>query len=266
MSSILLTAPQETLLKLGGWDLAICSALFLQGVLYAQFTRFLKKRDSNSIWLKFFVAGLTLMTTLKGLQALALMWIQNVLLFGNSLSRNAYIVIACITLFTLGLVAAIVTTVFIFENSPSLGFTGWKTTHLGIVFCGDLFLTGSMVFWLLRHSETVLSRGPTATILKSLLRVTIQAPPAAICTFIAFVVTIQCKAWTPVSVLINCIVTMVLPQLYAWSAMWALNWRHEICVRAAETYTINLGTALACSDPEVGVSSRSPTAEEGGTG
>ncbi|KAF8193591.1 hypothetical protein K438DRAFT_2017698 [Mycena galopus ATCC 62051] len=304
MMSVLL--PQQTAaemrLRIGGWDLAIWSALFLQGVLYAQFAHYLTLKKRDSIWLKFFVVGLALMTTLKGVQALALMWIQNVILYGNLqaasdmfhnywaakiirileatiafyvqmffcrrlwiLCRNPYIVISCIALFTLGLVSAVVATFFIFTNSDGTTFTGWVTTHLGIALSGDLLLTGSTVFWLLRHGETVLSGGPTETILNSLIRVTVQsAAPAALCASITFVVTIQYDSWTPASVMIDCIMTMVLPQLYAWSAMWALNSRDGICSRAAETYSVHLGTTLALSDPET-CSSRSPTIGESGT-
>ncbi|KAJ7347747.1 hypothetical protein DFH08DRAFT_808533 [Mycena albidolilacea] len=41
----------------------------------------LNKRDS--VWMKLFVAGLALLTTLKSLQSLAIMWIQNITMFGD---------------------------------------------------------------------------------------------------------------------------------------------------------------------------------------
>jgi hypothetical protein len=47
--------------------------------------------------------------------------------------------------------------------------------------------------------------------------------------------------WTPPLVMVNFIANMVLPQLYAWSAMWTLNSREEICLAAEScSYTINL--------------------------
>jgi hypothetical protein len=54
--------------------------------------------------------------------------------------------------------------------------------------------------------------------------------------------------WTPPLVLIDFIANMVLPQLYAWSAIWTLNSREEIC-NAAENcpYTIDLGTSAGGS-------------------
>ncbi|KAF8153456.1 hypothetical protein K438DRAFT_1987595 [Mycena galopus ATCC 62051] len=182
--------------------------------------------------------------------------------FGRILCRNQYIVISCITLFTLGLVSAVVATFFIFTNSDGATFTGWVITHLGIALSGDLLLTGSTVFWLLFTQVTLTTqhprnRGPLTVAYQS-------AAPAALCASITFVVTIQYDSWTPASVMIDCIMTMVLPQLYAWSAMWALNSRDDMCGRAAERYSVNLGKTLTLSDPET-CSSRSPTIGESGT-
>ncbi|KAJ7820261.1 pectin lyase fold/virulence factor [Mycena olivaceomarginata] len=66
---------------LGGWDLGVCVSLFLQGVLCAQFAHYTCLNKRNSVWIKPFVAGL--MTTLRSLQSLALIWIQNVATFGS---------------------------------------------------------------------------------------------------------------------------------------------------------------------------------------
>ncbi|KAJ7804941.1 hypothetical protein B0H14DRAFT_2611884 [Mycena olivaceomarginata] len=53
---------------------------YMLGAWFAHYPS-LNKRDS--IWMKLFVAGLVLLTTLKSLQSLAMMWIQNVTLFGD---------------------------------------------------------------------------------------------------------------------------------------------------------------------------------------
>ncbi|KAJ7360783.1 hypothetical protein DFH08DRAFT_951434 [Mycena albidolilacea] len=55
---------------LGVWDLAVCSCLFLQGVLCAQFANYMTLNKRDSVWMKLFVAGLALLTTLKTLQSL----------------------------------------------------------------------------------------------------------------------------------------------------------------------------------------------------
>ncbi|KAF8174469.1 hypothetical protein K438DRAFT_1939914 [Mycena galopus ATCC 62051] len=296
-------APQKTAetALLGAWDLAICLSLFLQGVLCAQFTHYAavstNKRDS--IWLKLFVAGLAFMTMLKSLQAVALMWIQNVLLFGNleaasnlwdthwvskitlileatmafcvqmyfcrrlwasplisqaALSRNAFVVITCMALFTFGLASSVVATILIFQDSAETTSTAWVTTHLGIVLCGDLLLTGSILFWLLRHRETVICRSATAIMLLCLLRLTVQsAAPTTLCALLTFAVALQLHTsdtWRPVPLAIYFIAIMALPLLYAWSAMWTLNSREDICLAAEKCpYTVELGTEASGKKP-----------------
>ncbi|KAJ6541508.1 hypothetical protein B0H19DRAFT_316523 [Mycena capillaripes] len=257
---------------LGGWDLSISVVLFLQGVLCGQFAYYTNVNKRDSVGLKLFVTGLALLTTLKTIQALAVMWIQNVTLFQNveaasylwatywvpelspvfesvtaiyvqsffcrrlwTISHNAYIVVVCMTSFTFALVSGGVAVFFILTDSPSSKISAWMSPHLGTVLCGDLILTGSTVFYLLRHSKTVLPRGPTAPILGSLRRVTIQsATPAALCALIDFVsvVLVPTRGHTPVSSMLGTGLNTVLPQLYAWSAMWTLNSREGIYLAA----------------------------------
>ncbi|KAJ7314604.1 hypothetical protein DFH08DRAFT_428276 [Mycena albidolilacea] len=257
---------------LGAWNLAVCSCLFLQGILCAQFAHYMSLNKRDSIWMKLFVAGLVLMTTLKIVQSLAIMWIQNVTTFGDleagsnlwckhwvwkvtimleaatafyvqmffcrrlwAISRNAYLVIICIVLFLLGLITSVVAIVYIFTSTLEL-MNRWGGAHLGLVLCGDLLLTGSTICYLLRHShQCTLPRGPTATILNRLRWVTLQsAAPASLCALINFAggTIMNATTWTPPLAMVNFIANMVLPQLYVWSAMWTLNSREEICLAA----------------------------------
>ncbi|KAJ7314630.1 hypothetical protein DFH08DRAFT_429122 [Mycena albidolilacea] len=266
---------------LGAWDLGACSCLFLEGVLCAQFAHYLSLNKRDSIWMKLFVAGLVLLTTLKSLQSLAMMWIQNVTLFGDreaasniwqkhwvwytsitleaitafyvqmffcrrlwAISRNVYLVITCITLFLFGLVSGVVMTFYIFTSTLEMAVR-WIGIHLGVVLCGDLLLTGSTICYLLRHShQCALTHGPAATILNRLRRLTLQsAAPAALCALINFAgdTRVNATTWMPALAMVNFIPNMSLPQLYAWSAMWTLNSRAEICLAAEGcSYTINL--------------------------
>ncbi|KAJ7835582.1 hypothetical protein B0H14DRAFT_3142007, partial [Mycena olivaceomarginata] len=235
------------------------------GVLCAQFGHYMSLNKRDSIWMKLFVAGLALLTTLKTLESLAIMWIQNVTMFGDreagsniwhkhwvwevtipleaatafyvqlffcrrlwAISGNTYLVIVCITLFLFGLISGVVTTFYLFTNTlkPT---ARWGGGHLVLVLCGDLLLTGSTICYLLRHShQCALSRGPAATILSRLRRLTLQsAAPAALCVLIHFSgnMGMNATSWTPALAMINVIANMVLPQLYAWSAMWTLNSR-----------------------------------------
>ncbi|KAJ6478244.1 hypothetical protein C8R45DRAFT_1216454 [Mycena sanguinolenta] len=272
---------------LAGWDIAICLTLFLQGVLCAQFARYLTLGKRDSIWLKVFVAGLALMTTLRSSQCLAIMWIQNVTLFGNipaasqmwekhwvskldlilegtgtfyvqmffcrrlwAISRKAPIVIICCILFTFGLVSAVIGTFFMFKNStPTAQIIGWVSMHLGAMLCGDLLLTGSTVFYLLRHSNAaVFPRSPFAMVINSLLWVTVQpAAPAAICALINFIVAVQIytESWIPELLMVDFITNVILSQLYAWAALWTLNSRENILFAAENcSYSINVATSV----------------------
>ncbi|KAJ6478223.1 hypothetical protein C8R45DRAFT_360109 [Mycena sanguinolenta] len=274
---------------LGGWDLAICFALFFQGVLCAQFAHYTSSSKRDSIGLKIFVAGLALLAAVRCCQCLTIMWMQNVTLFGDveagsafwthhwiprtnvmleatgavyvqiffcrrlwAISRNAYIVIACLIFFALGLITAVVGTYFLYANAI-IATAGCIALHLGIVLCGDLLLTGSTVFYLLRHYDaSILSRSPFAIKMKLLVRLTIQsAAPAAICTSANFVADLKIyviETQDPQSLMVAFILILMLPQLYAWSAMWTLNSREDIWVAVENrTYTVNLAISGAAA-------------------
>ncbi|KAJ7360835.1 hypothetical protein DFH08DRAFT_951479 [Mycena albidolilacea] len=235
---------------LGAWDFSVCSCIFLQGVLCAQFANYMTLNKRDSVWMKLFVAGLALLTTLKTLQSLMIMWVQNVAMFGDleagvniwmthwvwkgtvileaatafcvqmffgrrlwAISRNAYLVITCVVLFLGGLVSSIVGIIPILTNPRGDSATGWVGAHLGVVLCGDLLLTGSTIFYLL------------------------SAAPAALCALINFIAVMKMATatWTPAPVVLEFIANMVLPQLYAWSAMWTLNSREEIWMDAGNS-------------------------------
>ncbi|KAJ6478243.1 hypothetical protein C8R45DRAFT_1076760 [Mycena sanguinolenta] len=233
--------------------------------------------------LKTFVAGLALMMAVRCCQCLAIMWIQNVTLFGDveagshmwerywvsktdvmlEATGATYVQI----FFCRRLWASILSTPHsiqrsfntqaIARNAPSVQVA----IHLGIVLCGDLLLTGSTVFYLLRHSNTAFipSRSPFAITMKLLLRLTIQmtvryqsAAPAALCTLTNFVADIRIYATEiqdPQSLMVGFITTLMIPQLYAWSAMWTLNSREDIRVAVDNRpyTTVNLGTSVAAS-------------------
>ncbi|KAJ6541476.1 hypothetical protein B0H19DRAFT_1173322 [Mycena capillaripes] len=245
---------------LGGWDISISVVLFLQGVLCGQFAYYTNVNKRDSVWLKLFVAGLALLTTLKTIQVLAVMWIQNVTLFHNpeaasslwetywvpklspifesvaavyvqsffcrrlwKISHNAYIVVVCMTSFTLALVSGGVTVWFI-------------VPHLGAVLCGDLLLTGSTVFYLLLSpSSDNTSKCPRQNVLLIINSKCQSAAPGALCALINFVSAVVSAVLvhtqpgnTSFSSMISSVSNTVLPQLYVWAAMWTLNSREDI--------------------------------------
>ncbi|KAF7342972.1 hypothetical protein MVEN_01727300 [Mycena venus] len=249
---------------LGGWDLGIYGDLMLQGALFAQFAHFasLYHRDIASI--RTFVWLLFAMTTLKTVQCLVILWIQNVKHFGDilsagnmfntewteqfnvglsaiiafyvqlffcqrlwALSRNKYIIAVILGIFVFALIAGFVAGAFtlVLDTRRSQ----WTSIHLGVTVTGDILLTGSTAFFLLRHSKEVLPE--TAGMLRAILRLTLQsAAPAAICALVNLITnqvgsaTDGANAWT----MLGIISSVILPKLYAVSAMWTLNSRKDI--------------------------------------
>ncbi|KAJ6469312.1 hypothetical protein C8R45DRAFT_1105178 [Mycena sanguinolenta] len=315
MPSIGLTKAQS---NLGPWDLAICFTMFLQGVLCSQFTHYLGSTRRDSLQIKLFVAGLALLTTLKTSQSLAIMWLQNVTLFGNvkvasslwhtswysrltvvlkptvgfyvqmffcyrlwasvfgyiapptldsitaqAISRNVYIVIICFMLFLFAFICGVLTSFYVFIGKRiGVNLTNhWFEIEMGVMVGGDFVLTGSIIFWLLRHNKAVLSRGPTATILSSLVRLA-SAVPITLCSLINLAVMILRASApdTPAFLMLNLITNNILPHLYAWSAMWTLNSRDEIVAAGNSLYTLNLGIASYASYVKTG---RIPHASNG---
>ncbi|KAJ6462454.1 hypothetical protein C8R45DRAFT_1026822 [Mycena sanguinolenta] len=247
--------------------------LFLQGVLCAQLAHYISNVDvRESAMIKLFVVGLALLTTLKSVQVLAVAWIWHTTLLADDLdalseflwtnwlpgltlilqavitfyvqtffcyrlwvlSHNIYIVAIAMTIFVVALAAAAVATHF-FGSVQKVSFI-WYTMHVGVTAGGDIIQTGGIVFYLLRHSKNALRRGPTASMLNSLLRVTIQsAAPATFCALLNFITNVSDPGGSGITVqaTVSGITGVFLPKCYAVAAMWTLNSREGIRVRSA---------------------------------
>ncbi|KAK7030048.1 hypothetical protein R3P38DRAFT_892389 [Favolaschia claudopus] len=266
---------------LGAYDLGICGDLLLQGALFAQFAHFASLYHRDIVSIRAFVWGLMVLTTFKTVQCLVLMWNQNVKHFadvmtaGNMfktdwylefnigfsgllsiyvqaffvqrlwvLSKNLYLIGGILTVFVLALIAALIAAGFTLQLNDNKR-SEWTSAHLGITVAGDLLLTGSTVFYLLRHSKEVLPE--TAGMLKAILRLTLQsAAPAAICALINLIVNQILGASGDglngmTSVAIIC--SVILPKLYAVSAMWTLNSRKAIRLARSNGHTTSSNEA-----------------------
>ncbi|KAJ7701347.1 hypothetical protein B0H16DRAFT_758523 [Mycena metata] len=274
----------------GSQNLTLGADLFLQGVLCAQFAHYTNVNQQDSMWMRLFVVGLALLTTLKTLQVLGMVSTQNVALFQSpgaapnfddmwlsqmnlileagvafyvqlffchrlwALSHNVYIMVVAISLFIFALIAASVGAYFSTNQPKATNLL--IATHLGLAMGGDLFQTGSIVFYLLRHSQAVLRHGPVASMLSSLLRLTIQsAAPGAFCALVDFSATIYVMLSPtagPLAIVISVIANIMLPKSYAMAAMWTLNYRDEIR-SAATRVDIELPTVhgVGIGDPSV---------------
>ncbi|KAJ7731261.1 hypothetical protein B0H16DRAFT_1733414 [Mycena metata] len=166
------------------------------------------------------------------------------------ISHNKYVVAVSLVFFVAALVSAIISACLEF-SSPWAAFIDMNAAYIGLTLSGDLMLTGSTTFFLLRHYKNVIPRGPTASILNSLLRITIQsATPAAVCACINFTVVLMASQGdiTSAPLVLSCITNTVLPQLYAYaiSAMWILNSRENLHTKAEAQD----GPALETIDPK----------------
>ncbi|KAJ6501754.1 hypothetical protein DFH09DRAFT_1441576 [Mycena vulgaris] len=250
---------------LGGWDLAICADLILQGIIFAQIAHYTMLYEKDVLALRAFVAVLLIITTLKSAQGLVILWIQDVKYFMNlnaalgmsnnswttefnltlvaliafyvqlffckrlwAISRNVYIVALVVVLFVFALVAAIESSVFTFAGQLRNVTMTWIEIHLGTVFAGDVLLCGSTIYSLLYTSRH--ASGGTAGMLNSITKLTFQsAAPAAVCALISLVGMVAWNRTTPDAYMMLAIIANnMLPKLYAISAMWTLNSRRSI--------------------------------------
>ncbi|KAJ7596188.1 hypothetical protein C8J56DRAFT_775207 [Mycena floridula] len=109
----------------------------------------------------------------------------------------------------------------------------WFAAHLGSVFTGDLLLSMSTVFFLLRSKKSVLPQ--TAGLFTALIRLTLEsAAPAAVCTLLNLLFSQIYGSDRIISTAFN----MILPKIYAMSMMWTLNKRRSIrAVHSSRTGT-----------------------------
>ncbi|KAJ6468594.1 hypothetical protein DFH09DRAFT_1222266 [Mycena vulgaris] len=201
---------------------------------------------TDTLFLCAFVAGLLVLTTLKSVQGLEILWIQNVqhytdvaaavdMFFSTwtselnltflffcqrlwAISRNIYLVSLIMALFVFALLASIVASVFTFSRDSRNRI--WITIHLGTGFAGDLLLCVTTTYFLSNRSKQALPQ--TAGILNAIVKLTFQsAAPAALWALIHSIVSqagnmgATTNAWSMIAIIAN----SLLPKLYAISAI-----------------------------------------------
>ncbi|KAJ7276678.1 hypothetical protein C8J57DRAFT_1583844 [Mycena rebaudengoi] len=214
---------------LGGWDLGTHADLILQGILFAQFTNYWSRYyKSDSFSMKLFVLGLCIATTFKSAHAIALVWTQNVeyfmdlekavnMFFTNWLSQSTVII---------GAIIGFYVQAFFCRRLWSYDTPG--PIHYGTVVAGDVILSGSTIYFLLKRSHQALPGN--VGILNRLLRIAFQsAVPVTLCALANLICgdhfTQQPDTSIDATLLFLELTTMMLPKLYANSAMWTLNSR-----------------------------------------
>ncbi|KAF7369494.1 hypothetical protein MVEN_00279100 [Mycena venus] len=267
------------------WDISVAADLLLQGIIYSQLTQYFMtsyKRDVLPV--RCFVCGLALATTLKSGWSLYCMWALSRAVFEDDplialakvyrndlllrynvaivalvvfyvqlyfctrlylISRNKYVVAVVATAMLAALVSAFVAAATTAEANSK----HWLLTmHLSFLAAGDFFLTGTIVFFLLRQSKDVHPR--TAGILTALVRLTFQSAALgagfAIINLIFNVVSGITQApltsgWKFGAITVD----QILPKIYAVSAMWTLNWRAEAKLWNDDDVNLNLSLSIS---------------------
>ncbi|KAJ7131843.1 hypothetical protein C8R43DRAFT_1133515 [Mycena crocata] len=245
---------------LGPWLVGTCLDLILQGCLCCQFVNYFTYYRDDKPALRIAVSVLVVLTLLKSAQAFAIVWIQNIVYFGDVqgaillnyttwwqsgnplivglmgfyvqcyfsfrlwvISKRWYVVAPVATLFLFGFLSIVVGTYFIsVADGPKI--TAWFAAHLSAVFAGDVILSFTTAYFLLKSKKDVLPQ--TVGLISALVRLTFQtAAPAALCAMFNLIFS-QVNPGGPgiTSTAFN----QALPKLYAVSMMWTLNARRTI--------------------------------------
>ncbi|KAK0463010.1 uncharacterized protein EV420DRAFT_1149802 [Desarmillaria tabescens] len=238
----------------------MCIDLFLQGILTSQFFNYYSwygRTDGPVFTIP--VGILSIMTTLKSIQAFAIVWVQQIQYFndvtsalqmrfvvwyqiGNPLmvaliafyvqcyfcyrlwavSKTWYVAAPIGLLYILSVSSVCVATYYIVHSDPLLAH--WLSVHYATVSIGDLLLAVSTAFFLLRTKNSVLPQ--TVGLINSLVRLTFQtAAPPAICVLLNLIFIYLPN---PNVKGVSSTFEQILPKLYGVSMMWTLNSRRNI--------------------------------------
>ncbi|KAH8824115.1 hypothetical protein DL96DRAFT_1818800 [Flagelloscypha sp. PMI_526] len=260
-SQVLMDAVTKTsVLVLGPWVIGAFADVLLQGILLAQFASYFRWYRDDAVGLKAVVIGLVILTCLKTLQSCAIVWIQNVIFFGDQqgailLSYTTWwqsgnpLMVAFIGLYVqlyflhrlriiskswlvtipigiiqiFAFVSIVIGTIFI-AKAENTKIANWFAAHLSSVFAGDMLMTIAMIYFLLKTKKTVLPQ--TVGMITALIRLTLSsAAPAAICAMINLVLS---QVYVGTDNLMSTAFNQALPKLYAVSMMYVLNSRRDL--------------------------------------
>ncbi|KAJ7458637.1 hypothetical protein B0H11DRAFT_2242874 [Mycena galericulata] len=250
MSSALLTGEQkhQANFLLGPWLIGSCLDLILQGVLSCQFINYFTWYSDDKRMVRIIVAILALLTILKSIQAFAIIWIQFIVFFGDLegaillnyttwwqsgnplmvamiglyvqtyfcyrlwvISKKWYVAAPVAALFLFAFLAIVVAFI---STTNELAIGNWFAVHLSSVFAGDVILSLTTAYFLLKSKKDVLPQPPLHFGAAMFNLIFSQVYPGGVA-------------------IISTAFNMALPKLYAISMLWTLNARRVI--RAAHS-------------------------------
>ncbi|KAF7369535.1 hypothetical protein MVEN_00283400 [Mycena venus] len=244
---------------LGPWLVGGCLDLFLQGILATQLVNYFTWYKDDKLSMRVIVAILGVMNVLKTIHSFAIVWIQSIVYFGDLngaillnyttwwqsgnplivaicgfyvqmyfcyrlwvISKKWYIVALVTTVFVFAFLSMVVATYFItVPNIPQI--SNWFAAHLSSVFAGDILMSSTTAYFLIKSKHDVL---PPDRLINSLVRLTFQtAAPAAICALFNLAFSQKNPGGSGI---ISTAFNLMLPKLYAISMMYTLNARRTI--------------------------------------
>ncbi|KAJ7747146.1 hypothetical protein DFH07DRAFT_983216 [Mycena maculata] len=264
-------AGEEILVKffLGSWLIGSCLELVLMGVLSCQFVNYYNWYPDDRRGLQSAVAILCLLNVLKSAECFASLWIFLINHFGDiqydlqlsatgwwdtanplmvaildfyvqcyfctrlwGVSKRWWVVVPIFVLFVFALFSMAIGTYYI-ATLQEQQVTDWFAAHLSSVFAGDVILSVTTAYFLIKTRKSVISK-ETTQLIRSLTRLTFQtATPAAVVAMFNLIFSQMHRTNQPLLGYVEIAFNQVLPKVYAISMMYTLNVRRTIRARAA---------------------------------
>ncbi|KAJ6563156.1 hypothetical protein DFH09DRAFT_1315774 [Mycena vulgaris] len=260
------SAEEKILVKffLGPWLIGSCLELVLMGVLSCQFVNYYNWYPNDGRSLPIAVAILCLLNVLKSAQCFASLWIFLIDNFGDiqaafqfsatgwwdtanplmvalldfyvqcyfctrlwAVSKRWWVVMPIFILFVFGLLSMGIGTYYI-GTLQEQQVTDWFAAHLSSVFAGDVILSMTTAYFLIKTKKSVIST-QTAELIHFLIRLTFQtAAPAAVVATFNLIFSQMYRTNQPNLGFVEIAFNQVLPKVYAISMMYTLNARRTI--------------------------------------
>ncbi|KAF7343980.1 hypothetical protein MVEN_01687200 [Mycena venus] len=265
-------SPEEEILVkffLGPWLIGSCLELVLMGVLGCQFVNYYNWYPDDGPVLRITVAILCLLNLLKSGECFASLWIFLINHFGDiqydlqlsttawwdtanplmiaildfyvqcyfctrlwAVSKRWWVVTPIFILFVFALLSMVIGTYYI-AIAQEQAVTDWFAAHLSSVCAGDIILSVTTAYFLIKTKKSVIST-QTAELIHSLIRLTFQtAAPAAVVAMFNLIFSQMYRTNRPLLGYVEIAFNQVLPKLYAISMMYTLNARRTIRTRVS---------------------------------
>ncbi|KAF7345142.1 hypothetical protein MSAN_01890300 [Mycena sanguinolenta] len=167
-----------------------------------------------------------------------------------AVSRTWWVVAPIFLLFVFALLAMVIGTYYI-KTVQEQQVTDWFAAHLSSVFAGDVILSVTTAYFLIRTKKTVLSR-QTAELIRALIPLTFQtAAPAALIAMFNLIFSQMHRTNQPLLGYVEIGFNQVLPKLYAISMMYTLNARRAIRNKVSGSRN-GSRTGSSSNDPSLG--------------